>query len=309
MNTSIRKILSAILVLTMLFGIAACGKDKDKTTTAPETTTEETTAASDETQAPVNGETSEETTAAAPSDTTAAPSTTEAATAGETKAPATEAPVSGKPATKEEIVKYYETAVNKVKTQAKSVSKVYTNAENYNKILDLGNFSWLGGLASSLMSAFIKADDTKTDYNGSAEIVKYFPPKTVNNVKIDPSIIAEAKCDDKGSYYEVFLKTNATEANPDVNAQPGTGKAGQLVNVIEMQDITGAVEGKVTLNGVENRYFGATVKAKIDKATGNMTELETYLPSVLYLGEVKVILTAKGISIGLAYTEKWTVTW
>lgn len=64
MNTSIRKILSAILLLTMLFGIAACGKDKDKTTTAPETTTEETTAASDETQAPVNGETSEETTAA-----------------------------------------------------------------------------------------------------------------------------------------------------------------------------------------------------------------------------------------------------
>lgn len=309
MNTSIRKILSAILVLTMLFGIAACGKDKDKTTTAPETTTEETTAASDETQAPVNGETSEETTAAAPSDTTAAPSTTEAATAGETKAPATEAPVSGKPSTKEEIVKYYETAVNKVKSQAKSVAKVYSNAEHYKNILELGNYSALKSIASNLMGTFMKADDKRYDFAGTAAIVENFPPRKVSNVKIDPSIIAEAKCDDKGSYYEVFLKTNATEANPDVNAQPGTGKAGQLVNVIEMQDITGAVEGIVTLNGVENRYFGATVKAKIDKATGNMTELETYLPSVLYLGEVKVIFTAKGISIGLAYTEKWTVTW
>lgn len=309
MNTSIRKILSAILLLTMLFGIAACGKDKDKTTTAPETTTEETTAASDETQAPVNGETSEETTAAAPSDTTAAPSTTEAATAGETKAPATEAPVSGKPSTKEEIVKYYETAVNKVKSQAKSVAKVYSNAEHYKNILELGNYSALKSIASNLMGTFMKADDKRYDFAGTAAIVENFPPRKVSNVKIDPSIIAEAKCDDKGSYYEVFLKTNATEANPDVNAQPGTGKAGQLVNVIEMQDITGAVEGIVTLNGVENRYFGATVKAKIDKATGNMTELETYLPSVLYLGEVKVIFTAKGISIGLAYTEKWTVTW
>lgn len=310
MNTSIRKIFSAILVLTMLFGIAACGKDKDKTTTAPETTTEETTAASDETQAPVNGETSEETTAAAPSDTTAAPSTTEAATAGETKAPATEAPVSGKPSTKEEIVKYYETAVNKVKSQAKSVAKVYSNAEHYKNILELGNYSALKSIASNLMGTFMKADDKRYDFAGTAAIVENFPPRKVSNVKIDPSTIAEAKCDDKGTYYEVYLKANSSESNPDVNPPTGGGKVGQFVNVVEEKQITDAAGNMVQFKNLENRYFDAWVKAKIDKATGNITELETYLPSVMYFGEVKVtLINAKDISVGLAYIEKWVVNW
>lgn len=309
MNTALKKTLCALLVLTMLFGIAACGKDKDETTTTAPETTEETTVANDETQAPVNGETSEQTTAAV-ADTTAPQQGTTAANAPEETKPAqSEAPVSAKPTTKEEIVKYYETAVNKVKSQAKGVSKVYTNTVNYNNILDVNNNKALSGIASNLMNSFVKPDEKRYDYNGITEVVNHFPPRTIKTVKIDPAVIAEAKCDDKGTYYEVYIKANSTEAAPDVNAPIGGGKVGQFINVIDVNDITGAVSG-IKFEGLENRYFDAWAKAKIDKATGNMTELETYLPSVMYFGEVKItVVSAKNISVGLAYTEKWTVNW
>lgn len=306
MMNAVKRTLALLLVLAMLLGIAACGKDKDETTTAEETTAAESESA-DETSEPVNGETAADTSAADEST-----QATEATTggSGETKAPASETPVSGKPSTKEEIVKYYETAVNKVKSQAKSVAKVYSNAEHYKNILELGNYSALKSIASNLMGTFMKADDKRYDFAGTAAIVENFPPRKVSNVKIDPSTIAEAKCDDKGTYYEVYLKANSSESNPDVNPPTGGGKVGQFVNVVEEKQITDAAGNMVQFKNLENRYFDAWVKAKIDKATGNITELETYLPSVMYFGEVKVtLINAKDISVGLAYIEKWVVNW
>lgn len=306
MMNAVKRTLALLLVLAMLLGIAACGKDKGETTTAEETTAAESESA-DETSEPVNGETAADTSAADEST-----QATEATTggSGETKAPASETPVSGKPSTKEEIVKYYETAVNKVKSQAKSVAKVYSNAEHYKNILELGNYSVLKSIASNLMGKFMKADDKRYDFGGTAAIVENFPPRKVSNVKIDPSTIAEAKCDDKGTYYEVYLKANSSESNPDVNPPTGGGKVGQFVNVVEEKQITDAAGNMVQFKNLENRYFDAWVKAKIDKATGNITELETYLPSVMYFGEVKVpLINAKDISVGLAYIEKWVVNW
>ena len=148
------KLLALLMALVLCLSFAACGgKEEPETTTVPDEVTEavdattvadETTAAEGDTTAADETTAAEETTAADAEETTAAEgeTTTEAA--------------AKKPETTAEVVAYFNTAVNKVKTNAKSVQQKYVNnylaaSATVPSVLNgvykmLGGDEWLDGM-------------------------------------------------------------------------------------------------------------------------------------------------------------------
>lgn len=118
-----KKLIAIVMALALVLSFAACGGKGDDTTTAPETTTDPFDAFGEETTA-APAEDSSATDASAPvaDDTTAAPADATTAAAGDT----TTAAAAKAPQTKEEIVAYFNTAINGVKKGAKSVTHHYS---------------------------------------------------------------------------------------------------------------------------------------------------------------------------------------
>lgn len=114
--TKIKAVVSILLIMSLLFGFAACGKDKkgtDETTTAADTTAEETTAAIEDTTAATDETTPTGETQAPTEATTAGTGETQAPTQGQTQPPANSKFPIG--TDKAAIVNFYNTAANAVK--------------------------------------------------------------------------------------------------------------------------------------------------------------------------------------------------
>ncbi|MDR1630724.1 MAG: hypothetical protein LBS36_11020 [Oscillospiraceae bacterium] len=292
MKRTILKRISIILAMCSIFSLAACTKEEPETTTTlPEGTSQEQPS---ETQAAET--TSEEATLPAGA-TTTAQNTTQAA--------------AKKPETKEEIAKYYAAAVNKVKTSAKSISKVYVNNTNYQSIVEIGNNDAISSIAQSLMGQFLKEDTTKVTYSTPADYVAHFPPNKSATCNLAAGMIDTAECKDLGSEYEITIKMNSSMSSPDVDPPFGGGKVGTTFNIVDVDQVTGAAGSMVSLEGMKNSYFDASLTCKIDKATGNMTYLDQTLPSTMEFAKVTaaVIIKVNNAKLGLQYQEKWEVEW
>ena len=271
-----------------------------------------------------SGKTADTTAAPAPSDTTAAPQESTSAapqesttvTQGENTTAAqqeatTAAPVenttakSGAPSTKEEIINLYVTGYNKIASEAKSVTRTYDYTSQYNNILEINNNATLEKLAQSLMGQFMK-ENTEAVPGDAASL----PPAGVTALSISPSQIASATCEDKGTYYEVKLTSTGTDANWEVDPQPGSGSAGVIGPLLRAEDVSGAAGSVIKFEGLHSWVGAATVTAKIDKATGHITDFDFLTPSVLHFDQVSVVvLKVPNCNIGLLFHQVWTVTY
>ena len=284
-----KKILALLLACSMLFAFAACGGNtEDETTTAaPETTVaEETTAA-------------EETTVAAGEETTAAEETTLAAeettvAAGET----TTAAAATVPATTEEIVAYFNTAVNGVKTNAKSVK------HHYSKI-SLNGTPVLPSWADSLLKLFGGAEKFLDDqlssnskgeqvYTGS-DIKNRFPVENESWAsKLTAADVKSATCTPSadGKTYTIKVVTIADGKSSTV--KHGGGHAPKAFNVVlpgVVNDALGKIPGATKLVGgeAEMNYPSSTATITVDVATGNVVKAEYDLKWTINFGTSVVI--------------------
>ena len=217
------------------------------------------------------------------------------ATTSPSGTPTTQAPAdNGIPDTVEEIVKYYIDANNKVKASASKVTKTYANASNYNQVVEAGALSKIGQL---LMGSFLK-EQTDLNEEFTENISGTFPPGgekcnlTVNDV-------AEATCKEENGVYTVMIKVK-----PDNNPKSGYG-TGSICSIITDQSITDAAGKYISMSNVVCAYDGAYIEAKIDKATGNITDLYTYMP--MYLSLTAKALVTVDAKVGLLFEERWTV--
>ncbi len=268
------------------------------------------------TQAPDTTAASTPDTTAAPTDnTTAAPTddTTAASTPDTTAAPdTTSAPVeptsakSGALTTKEEIINLYVTGYNKIAADAKSITRTYDYTSQYNNILEINNNSTLEGLAKTLMNQFMKENTTPTPGDASA-----LPPVGVTTLSISPAQIAAAACEDKGAYYEVKLTSTGTDDNWEIDPQPGSGSAGVIGPLLRADDVSGAVGSALKFDGLHSWVGAATVTAKIDKASGHITDLDYLTPSVLHFDQVTALgfVKVSNANIGLLFHQTWTASY
>ena len=241
--------------------------------------------------------------AAAPAEQPAASTDTPAAS---TDTPAAEPAAStGAPTTKAEIIKYYCDAYNKIATDAKEVTRTYDYTSNYNKILNINGNSTLEGLAGTLMDKFMV--ETTDPLPGSASDL---PPVGLTTLNIPEDKISEATCVDKGSTYEITLKSTGTDDNQESDLNPGDGSAGLIGPLLRTDDVSGAVKGVLTFDGLHAYYATASVKATVDKASGHITELVYNTPCVLHFDQVTVvILKVKNCDVGLLFQQTWTASY
>ena len=269
---------------------------------------------------PVNVGTAQNNPAPANTDTAPAPATQPAQPAandGAAETPSAEAPAAetpsdsaapaetsnGAPSTKAEIIKYYCDAYNKIASESKEVTRTYDYTSNYNKILNINGNSTLEGLAGTLMDKFMV--ETTDPLPGSASDL---PPVGLTSLNIPEDKISEATCEDKGSTYEITLKSTGTDDNQEADVNPGEGSAGLIGPLLRTDDVSGAVKGVLTFDGLHAYYATASVKATVDKATGHITELVYNTPCVLHYDQVTVvILKVKNCDIGLLFQQTWTV--
>ena len=206
---------------------------------------------------------------------------------------------------KADVVEYFKTAHAKVLAEAKSVTRTYDNTVNYQDYLEVGGNSSLASVAKTLMNTFMKEVTDPLVYSG-ADIATNFPPTKNSCAGLTADMIKDVDVKEEGDNYIITLVINSSMEQPDLGDY-----SGNLVNIVESKTVEEAAAGFVSFTGLENRYFAPTVKATINKTTGQMTALEADTPSYMCFESATVmkIITVKNVGIGLEYIQKWTVEW
>ncbi len=224
-----------------------------------------------------------------------------------TDAPANDAPAADATdvSTKEGAVALYKKAHAKVLAEAKSVTRTLDNNTQYNNYLEVGGNSTLAGVASTLMGMFLKANEEPVVHEGSA-IAENFPPTKNSADGLTADMIGESNVKEEGDFYIVTLKLNSSEEKPDLG-----DNAAHLVSIVEAKTVEDAAAGFVSFSGLRNEYIAPMIEAKINKTTGQMTDLHTITPSYMKFDSAKVamIINVNNVGIGLQYETKWTVQW
>lgn len=282
-----KKIIALVLALCFVFAFAACKKDKDNSDT---TTGEPNTSANGETIA--NDESSD-------AEPASGDESTEAQTdaSGNTVAPATEKNTQGsgsttasKPATKAEIVAYFNKAINGVKPSAKSVTRVSETNYRSGKITGVPSIvdKLVGGIDSFVDGQLKKNSKGSETFSNSAAIKANFPVENESwSSKLTANDVASATCTEAGGVYTITIKTVADKASSNVHH--GSGHAPKVFSVV--------------LPSVINDQFSGGVLKSVAKAFKIGTAQMEY-PS----GTVTVKVDAKTSRvINATYDAKWTI--
>lgn len=208
----------------------------------------------------------------------------------------------GKAITKKEVVDFYVAANKNAKNKAKSATLTYKNATNYKDFVEAGAFS---SVAQFLMKSFLKEEADLKEVN--TDVAKALPPSNaVCNIK--EADVQKATREDKGSYYLVTILMK-----PETNPKLGYG-TGAIGGIITEKQIVDASESFITASDINCDYDGAYCEAKIDKKTGNLTELYTRMPLYLSLsvkpkGQIFNSVNPFTGKIGLQFEERWTIAY
>ncbi len=303
----IKKLLALVVCAVIVFSCTACTTIElvipvgtvSTGTQGDSTIPEQTTTASVQEQttaAPIQ----EQTTAAQQTPSTEATTAPQANTEATTQAPEQN---SGIPSTKAEIAKLYSDAYNKM-AEAKSITRTYDYTSNYNDIVNVNGNDTLKGIAQTLMTQFMVENKDPLSVSLS-EIA----PVGSTSINIDPALLSNATCADKGTYYEVVLYSTGTDDKYEEDSAPLTGSAGSFAPLLRTEDVSGAAGSLIKFDGLHSWYATATATAKIDKATGRMTDLELKSPCILHFDQVTAAFVVKiqNCEVGLLFHQTFKV--
>ena len=286
-----KKIIALVLALCFVFAFAACKKDKDNSDT---TAAEANTSANGETIA--NDESSE-------AESVSGDESTEAQTdaSGNTVAPATEKNTQGsgsqggsstasKPATKAEIVAYFNKAINDVKPNAKSVTRVSETNYRSGNITGVPSIveTFVGDIDEFVDGQLKKNSKGSETFSNSAAIKANFPVENESwSSKLTANDVASATCTEAGGVYTITIKTVADKASSNVHH--GSGHAPKVFSVV--------------LPSVINDQFSSGVLKSVAKAFKIGTAQMEYPSSTV---TVKVDAKTSRV-INATYDAKWTI--
>ncbi len=212
------------------------------------------------------------------------------------------------PSTKAEIINYYVAAYNRIGSEAKTVKRTYSSYTNYKNIVEIGNNGTIVNVVRGLMNRFMVEDETV--FSGT---VKDLPPKTVSTLSISTSQIDTATIRDNGPTYTIVLKSTGSDSNYEYNVQPGKGSAGVIGPLVDNNDIMEAAP-KFTFTGLNTKYAKASVTATIDKATGQIIQLDYDTPCVVYCTTVSypvlgIDVKVNNPQVGVEMKQTWKLTY
>ncbi len=202
------------------------------------------------------------------------------------------------PSTTEEILAYFNTSANAVKTNASSVTRNYLLLSQDPDKLSVPSIA--ESIADPIINQFVVDDMEPVIYATTEEIIANFPiAGEVGTVNVTTSDISDATIQDNGSTYTIVLNFNDC-VNPSFGSE-----AGSAFTVVKMEDVTGAVS---ILKSCSLDYYDCSITATIDKATGNLTEIDYYMP-VVYNATVSVVFTTVDAGVGIVMDTNYSITY
>lgn len=275
-----KKIIALVLALCFVFAFAACKKDKDNgdtTTGEPNTSANGETVANDESTdaEPASGDESTEAETDA-SGNTVAPEETKKNNQGGNQGGSSTA---SKPATKAEIVEYFNKAINGVKPNAKSVTRVSETNYRSGNITGVPSIvdKLVGGIDSFVDGQLKKNSKGSETFSNSAAIKANFPVENESwSSKLTANDVASATCTEAGGVYTITIKTVADKVSSNVSH--GSGHAPKVFSVVLPSVINDQFSGGVLksvaktfkIGTAQMEYPSGTVTVKVDAKTSRV---------------------------------------
>lgn len=201
------------------------------------------------------------------------------------------------PQTTQEIVAYFNTAANKIKTSASKVTKNYEKRR-----IDKDKTEIPGALedfADTMVTKLMGDDTEPIVLDTREEIMKDFLVPEQSYVSIlEPEWVEKASCVDNGDTYYIHLKLK-----PHKNPTSGVG-VGAVCDVIETVEITSKLPFAEEFS---TSYYDCEIKATIDKQTGRVVYINYIAPLVLYM-RMNLFGTHSGF-VGLSFEKDYTITY
>ncbi len=287
-----KKVIALLLAAGLCLSLAACGgngEEEETTTAAPEIVEDDT--------AEVDASVAEESTVA--EETTAEETTVEETTIEETT-------VSAVPQTKEEIVAYFNDAVNSVKTDAKSVkhhySKITMNGAGTYPGIVSGILRILGGADKFIGDQLAKNSKGEATYTG-ADIAAKFPVENESWAsKLTAADVSTATCTEKDGVYTITIKT--VDDGKSTTVQHGQGHAPKAFNVVLPGVVNDNIPGVATkIVGLASmNYPSSTATITVDAATGQVKTADYKLNWTINFDEA-------GVIIPFTTSDSYTITY
>lgn len=215
-------------------------------------------------------------------------------------------PASSKPSTKAEILNYFNTSVNKVKTSSKG------GVKNYEKNSQAGSFALKGPLKSfsGVINSLVEKNmgEKKGDTNrklSKADLKALFPVENENwSSKLTTANISSATLAEKNGKYviTIHVKPDAASTNPTHGAG-NHGKAFSIVQVSTILDNAGPLKSMLDGN-VKIAYRNGKIVATIDPKTGNVTHINYY-----YVWELDVTVAGNNVNAPFGLESDFTIKW
>lgn len=236
------------------------------------------------------------------STTAADESTSEGENAEETSEEESTEPVKA-PETVEEIVEYYNTAVNKVKPTAKTITRTYHHVNIPTETLELP--SAIQGLGETAIKQFVK-DDNEPQYWTTKEDFKLgFPVGGEDySSKMTPDMVKSATCKDNGKTYTItIVLKNDTITSP----KKGQGYAG-VFNTVAASTFDDINIPTVTFEKVNIKGINGKITCTVDKETQRITNITFANTDILDL-DVKVAFSNLHAKMNLVCEDNYKITY
>ena len=269
-NALITSILSVFMAIVVVFiGVLIPKPDKDDTTTTTNNG-ESTTVTNSSESTTNNGGIGNESTTQKPNDDPNVMDTTE------------------------EIVSYFNTNANRVKTEATKVVKNYEDRE----VGEIDAPTALMYLTKVIDIEKIMADDTEPmEFTTREEIVENFQvPKQSYVSCITVNDVESASCKEEGNYYIITIKVK-DQNNPVIGK--GTGA---MFDVVEAEEVEAKAEGIV--DDFSTEYHDCVVVAKFEKTTNRMVHANYMTPMKL-----NVVIGKSKASMEMSFEKDYTITY
>ena len=204
---------------------------------------------------------------------------------------------SGAPSSKAEIVELFKTSANKIKTEATVVTRNYEDLQHNEEKLEVP--AALKSIGSSLISTFLKKDETPVNYNGTQAIIADYPVKGQSYVTtVTEADVTEATCTDDGKYYNITLKFIE-------GTDPTTNGVATSFNIIKAEEVYAAAS---VVKSFSSTYYDAKIECKIDKATGHMVQATYTLPIVMKV-TANLAITSLDAQVGMTFIDDYSITY
>lgn len=195
-----------------------------------------------------------------------------------------------------EILALFNESANKIKTDAVKVIKNYEDRTHMEEHLIVPEI--LTKMAADILATSFKDDTDPIVYATKDEIIANFQvPGQTWVSQLTEAEVADSKCVDIGTEYELYIKLH-----PTTNPEPGNGVA-KAFDTITSSEVMESAPPMV--KDFSTEYFDCIIRCKIDKESKNITWINYSSPLILKL---KVEFFGKlDAQVGLKFEKDYTI--